>query len=159
MWSLGELLLPIGVPMAVDPQQGRPLHGPGFDVSRQGSGLISVQTWHLTSFSFCPVWTPALEGGTQVLVPSQPRTVWLQLGLRTLFFQSPPEMEFTSHLWSVHKLLQSICCVPCSGATEQKYTHDPGKSIFSRCLENSDSAECGHEMLIFNYFLKEEIWE
>ena len=63
-------------------------------------------------------------------------------------------MEFTSHLGSVHKLLQSTCSVPGIDATQQKYTHDPGKPIFCRCLKNSDSPECGHQMLIINYFFK-----
>ena len=101
---------------------------------------------------FCPVWLPALEGGTQVLALSQSRTVWLQIQLRTLFSQSPPEMEFTSHLQSAHKLLQSTYSVPGIDATQQKYTHDPGKPIFCRCSKNSDSAEWGHQMLIINYF-------
>ena len=63
-------------------------------------------------------------------------------------------MEFTSHLGSVHKLLQSTCSVPGIDATQQKYTHDPGKHILCRCLKNKDSAECGHQVLIINYFFK-----
>ena len=88
---------------------------------------------------------------------SRPESVWDSLApieLRTLFSQFPPEMEFTSHLWSVHKLLQSTYSVPGIDATQQKYTHDPGKPILCRCLKNSDSAEYGHQMLIINYFFK-----
>ena len=63
----------------------RPLRGPSSDISRQGSGGMSAQTWSFSSFSFCPVWSPTLEVGTQFFVLNQPWTVWLQLGLRTLF--------------------------------------------------------------------------
>ena len=96
----------------------------------------------------------SVQGGTWVLVLSQPWTVWLQIRLRILFSQSHPEMGFTSRLGSAHKLLQSIYSVPDIDATQQKYTHDPGKPIFCRCLKNSDSPECGHQMLIINYFFK-----
>ena len=81
---------------------------------------------------------------------------WLQIGLRTLFSQFPPEMEFTSHFWSVHELLQSTYSVAGIGATQQKYTHDPSKPIFCRWLENSDSAKWRHQMLTFNYFFKKK---
>ena len=122
----------------------RPLRGPSSDISRQGSGGMSAQTWSFSSFSFCPVWSPTLEVGTQFFVLNQPWTVWLQLGLRTLFSQST--------LQSVHKLLQSTYSVPGIGATEQKYTHDPGKPIFCSWVTNSDSAECRHQMLHSNVF-------
>ena len=63
-------------------------------------------------------------------------------------------MEFTSHLGSVHKVLQTTCSVPGIDATQQKYTHDARKPIFCRCLKNWDSAEWGHQMLTFKYFFK-----
>ena len=91
---LGGCRLPSGFPQLWTCSKGKPLHGPGSTVSREGSGGISASTWGLSSLSFCLVWPPALEGGTQVLVLSQPQTVWLQIGLRTWFYQSPAEMEF-----------------------------------------------------------------
>ena len=116
MWPLGSCCLPLGFPwLGIHTKRANP-PWIGKDISRQGSGGISAQTWGFTSFSFCLLWPPALDGGTQVLVLSQPRAVWLQLGLRTLFSQSPPEMEFTSHLQSVHKLFQSTYCIPGIGA-------------------------------------------
>ena len=63
-------------------------------------------------------------------------------------------MEFISHLWSVHKLLQSTYCVPGIGATQEKYPHDLGKPIFCSWVKNSDSVQCRHQMLTFKYFLK-----
>ena len=62
-------------------------------------------------------------------------------------------MEFTSHLWSVHKLLQSTYSDQALGP-QPKYTHDPGKPIFFKWLKNSDSAECRQQMLTFYYFFK-----
>ena len=154
-WGVPLLL---GVPTAMGPQQGG---GPSVHLALMSPGRAQEASQHTSDVSplFLPGLTACSKGGTPVLVLSQPRTAWFQLGLRDLFSQSPPEMEFTSHLWSVHKLLQSTYCVPGIGVTEQKYTHDSGKPIFCRSLKNSDSAECGHQMLIINHFLKEEIWE
>ena len=104
-------------------------------------------------FLFLPGLTCS-RGWDPVSHPESALTAWLQIGLRTLFSQSPPEMEFTSHLWSIHKLLQSTYSVAGIGATQQKYTHDPGKPIFCGWLKNSDSAEWRHQMLTFNYFFK-----
>ena len=50
-------------------------------------------------------------------------------------------------------------CVPGIGATQQKYTHDPGKPIFYSWLKNSDSAEWGIKYYHWKIFLKEDIWE
>ena len=50
--------------------------------------------------------------------------------------------------------MQRTFSVPVIGVTQQKYTHDPGKPIFCRWLKNSDSAECGHQRVIINYFFK-----
>ena len=149
MWPLEGVTAPRGSHGRGPAARGWPLCGPGSNVFRQGSGGMSAQTWGHSSFSFCPVWLPVLEGETLVLVLSQPRTVWLQIGS-----QYPSEMEYTSHLGSVHKLLQSTYSVPGIDAIQQKYTHDPGKPIFCRVLKNSHSAECRHQMLIINYFFK-----
>ena len=45
---------------------------------------------------------------------------------QNFIFPVPSRNEFTSHLGSFHKLLQSTYYVPGIGATQQKYTHDLG---------------------------------
>ena len=49
--------------------------------------------------------TPCSRGWDPGSHPESASTVWLQLGLISLFSQFLPEMELTSHLGSVHKLL------------------------------------------------------
>ena len=55
-------------------------------------------------FLFLPSLTVCSRGWDPGSHPESESTVWLQLGLISLFSQSLPEMEFTSHLGSVHKL-------------------------------------------------------
>ena len=137
----GGLPPPLGVPSAMDSQQGAAppwtwLRCLQAELKRHLSPDLRSQL-----FLFLPGLTPCFRGWNPISRPESALTAWFQIGLRTLFSQSPPEMEFTSRLWSVHKLLQSTYCVPGIGATQQKYTHDPGKPIFCVWLKNSDSAE------------------
>ena len=137
----GGLLPLLGVPMTVEPQQGA---APPWTQRRCfQAGLKRHLSPELSSqlFLFLPSLTVCSRGWDPGSHPESAWTVWLQLGLMSLFSQSPPEMEFTSHLWSIHKLLQSTYSVAGIGATQQKYTHDPGKPIFCGWLKNSDSAE------------------
>ena len=118
--------------------------GPSVDLAPMSPGRAqkaSKPRPEVSALSLSAGLTLCSRGWDPISRPESALTVWFQIGLRTLFSQSPPEMEFTSHLWSIHKLLQSTYCVPGIGATQQKYTHDPGKPIFCVWLKNSDSAE------------------
>ena len=122
----GGLPLPLRVPTVMDSQQGA---APPWTQPRcVQAGLRRHLSPDLRSqfFLFLPSLTACSRGWDY---PESAWTVWLQPGLISLFSHSPPEMEFISHLWSVHKLLQSTYCVPGIGATQEKYPHDLGKPI------------------------------
>ena len=132
----GGLPPPLGVPSAMDSQQGAAppwtwLQCLQAELKRHLSPDLRSQL-----FLFLPGLTPCFRGWNPISRPESALTAWFQIGLRTLFSQSPPEMEFTSRLWSVHKLLQNTYYVPGIGAIQQKYTRDPGKPIFCSWLKN-----------------------
>ena len=150
----GGLLPTLGVPTALDSQQGAapPWTQPGC----LQAGLRRHLSPDLRSqlFLFLPSlitysrgWDPGSrpESGPDSLTPTR---------TQNFIFLVPSRNGITSHLWSVPRLLQTTYCVPGIGATQQKYIHDPGKPIFCTCLKNSECAECRHQMLIFNHFLK-----
>ena len=100
----GGLLPLLGVPMTVEPQQGA---APPWTQCRCfQAGLKRHLSPELSSqlFLFLPSLTVCSRGWDPGSHPESAWTVWLQLGLMSLFSQSPPEMQFTS-LLSVVKLL------------------------------------------------------
>ena len=137
----GVLPPPLGVPMAMDSKQGAA--PPWTQCPCLQAGLRRHLSPDLRSqlFLFLPSLTTCSRGWGPGSCSESALDSLAKLVLRTLFSQSLPEMEFTSRLWSVHKFLQSTYSVPGIDATQQKYTHDPGKSIFCRFLKNSDSSE------------------
>ena len=151
--SWGAAATPRGS-QAMDSQQRTALSWTQFRCLQ--AGLRRHLSSELTSqlFLFLPSLTVCSRGWDPGSHPESAWTVWRQLGLRALFSQSSPEVEFTSQLRSIHKLLQSTYCVPGNGATQQKYTHDPGKPIFCSWVKNSNSAEYRHQMLTFEYLSK-----
>ena len=116
MWSLGCIATPRG-------SHGRGLAAEVAPPWTRRQCLHAGLRMHLSPdlrsqlFLFLPILIAYSRGWDP---GSRPESVWDSLApieLRTLFSQFPPEMEFTSHLWSVHKLLQSTYSVPGIGAT------------------------------------------
>ena len=100
----GGLPPPLRVSTAVDPQQG--MAPPWTQCQHLQAGLRRHLSPDLRSqlFLFLPSLTACSRRWDPGSPPESVWTVWLQLGLMSLFSQSPPEMQFTS-LLSVVKLL------------------------------------------------------